>query len=101
VNHASLIVVTPEANDRYFAEVLRRRGRQVFWPQSCSLANSYYFDHHGDVRFDPAPTLETMWRGRHYPLSSYRLQTLAAAGVPAGSQNGLHSSELSVARTTN
>lgn len=55
VNHATLIEVTPEANDRYFAEVLRRRGRQVFWPQSCSLANSYYFDHHGDVRFDPAP----------------------------------------------
>ena len=101
MNHASLIEVTPEANDRYFAEVLHRRGRQVFWQQSCSLANSYYFDQHGDVPLRPSPTLETMWRSRHYPLSSYRLQTLAAAGVPAGSQNGLHSSELSVARTTN
>ncbi len=46
---ASLIEVKKEANDRYFAEMLKRRGRQIFWQQSCGLANSYYFDDHGDV----------------------------------------------------
>ena len=50
-----LIEVSREANDRYFAEMLRRRGRQIFWQPSCALANSYYFDPHGDVPFRPSP----------------------------------------------
>ena len=33
---ATLVEVTREANDRYFAEMLRRRGRQVFWQDGCA-----------------------------------------------------------------
>ena len=77
---AKLVEVRPEANDRYFAEMLRRRGRQVFWQGSCSLANSYYFDPHGDVPLRPSPTLETMWRSRRFPLSDYRFEQAATGG---------------------
>jgi cyclohexanone monooxygenase len=75
---ATMVEVTPEANDRYFAEVLRRRKDQVFWQDSCVLANSYYFDPaHGDVPLRPMPTLETMWRSRRFPLSDYRFESLS------------------------
>ena len=70
---ATLAEVTQQAHDRYFAEMLRRRGRQVFWNPSCQLANSYYFDEHGDVPLRPVPTLETMWRARRFDLDDYRL----------------------------
>jgi cation diffusion facilitator CzcD-associated flavoprotein CzcO len=69
---ATLVEVRPEANARYFAEMLRRRNRQVFWQPGCSLANSYYFDVHGDVPLRPVPTLETAWRSRRFPLADYR-----------------------------
>ncbi len=75
---ATLVEVTPEANDRYFAEMLRRRGRQVFWQGSCALANSYYFDPHGDVPLRPVSTIETMWRARRFPLQDYRFERLRA-----------------------
>jgi cyclohexanone monooxygenase len=78
-NRATLVEVTPEANHRYFAEMLRRRGRQVFWRDGCQLANSYYFDSHGDVPLRPVPTLETVWRSRRFPLEDYRLEQLPRA----------------------
>jgi cyclohexanone monooxygenase len=68
---ATSVEVTGAANDRYFAEMMRRRKRQIFWQESCGLANSYYFDDHGDVPLRPVPTLETMWRARHFPLADY------------------------------
>ncbi len=75
-NNATLIEVTKEANDRYFAEMLRKRGRQIFWQDGCALANSYYFDQHGDVPLRPTSTIETMWRARRFPLDDYRLERL-------------------------
>jgi cyclohexanone monooxygenase len=75
-NNATMIEVRKDANDRYFAEMLRRRGRQIFWQGSCAAANSYYFDSHGDVPLRPSPTIETMWRARRFPLADYRLERL-------------------------
>jgi hypothetical protein len=49
----------------------------VFFQDSCALANSYYFDEHGDVRFRASPTLETMWTSRRFPLSDYRFGAAA------------------------
>jgi cyclohexanone monooxygenase len=65
------VEVTAAANDRYFAEMLSRRGRQVFWQDSCSLANSYYFSPHGDVPLKPTTTVETFWRSNRFALSDY------------------------------
>jgi len=78
---ATLVEVTREANDRYFAEMLRRRARQVFWSASCVNANSYYFDKHGDVPLRPVTTLETMWRAHRFDLGDYRFA--APAREPA------------------
>jgi len=69
---ASRVEVTREANDRYFAEMMRKRHRQIFWQDSCKLANSYYFDKHGDVPLRPASTVEVYWRSRRFPLRDYR-----------------------------
>ena len=79
---ATVVEVTREANDRYFAEMLRRRTRQVFWQESCAQANSYYFDRHGDVPLRPVTTLETMWRASRFDLGDYRFTT-APAREPA------------------
>jgi len=69
--NASRVEVTQEANDRYFAEMMRKRHRQIFWQDSCKLANSYYFDKNGDVPLRPASTVEAYWRSRRFPLDDY------------------------------
>jgi cation diffusion facilitator CzcD-associated flavoprotein CzcO len=69
--NATRVEVTQEANDRYFAEMMRKRHRQIFWQDSCQLANSYYFDKNGDVPLRPATTAETYWRSRRFPLDDY------------------------------
>jgi cation diffusion facilitator CzcD-associated flavoprotein CzcO len=69
---ATRVEVTQEANDRYFAEMMRKRHRQVFWQDSCRLANSYYFDKNGDVPLRPATTLEAYWRSRRFAFDDYR-----------------------------
>jgi cation diffusion facilitator CzcD-associated flavoprotein CzcO len=76
---ATRVEVTREANDRYFAEMLRRRTHQVMWQDSCALANSYYFDKHGDVPLRPVTTLETIWRSRRFDLGDYRFSGVGAA----------------------
>src|SRR6185436_6093061 len=59
---ATRIEVTREANDRYFADMLRRRPRQIFFQGTCDGANSYYFDEHGDVPFRASTTIEAALR---------------------------------------
>jgi cation diffusion facilitator CzcD-associated flavoprotein CzcO len=70
--NAGRVEVTEEANERYFAEMMRKRHRQIFWQDSCRLANSYYFDRNGDVPLRPATTLHAYWRSRRFPLDDYR-----------------------------
>lgn len=72
---ATRVEVREEANDRYFREMLGRRHRQVFFQGTCSTANSYYFDRHGDVPLRPATTLEALWRSARYDLGDYRFGT--------------------------
>jgi cation diffusion facilitator CzcD-associated flavoprotein CzcO len=69
--NAARVEVTKEANDRYFAEMMRKRHTQIFWQDSCQLANSYYFDKNGDVPLRRASTVEAYWRSRRFPLADY------------------------------
>jgi cation diffusion facilitator CzcD-associated flavoprotein CzcO len=69
---ATRVEVTEEANSRYFAEMMRRRHRQVFWQDSCRLANSYYFDKNGDVPLRPTTTVEAYLRSRRFDLDDYK-----------------------------
>jgi cation diffusion facilitator CzcD-associated flavoprotein CzcO len=75
---ATRVEVRREANDRYFAEMMSRRRTQIVWQDSCSVANSYYFDKHGDVPFRPATSLETAWRSARFDLNDYRFERAAA-----------------------
>jgi hypothetical protein len=59
--------------------MLARRGTQIFWQESCSLANSYYFNKDGDVPLRPSPTLETAWRSARFDLDDYRFENGAVA----------------------
>lgn len=68
---ATRVEVSQAANDRFFAEMLRKRHRQIFWQDSCQLANSYYFDQNGDVPLRPTSTPEAVWRSRRFPLADY------------------------------
>ena len=68
---ATRVEVSREANDRYFAEMMSKRHRQVFWQESCQLANSYYFDRNGDVPLRPTSTPEAVLRSRRFPLEDY------------------------------
>lgn len=68
---ARRVEVRAEANDRYFAEMMRRRHRQIFWQPTCKNANSYYFDRNGDVPIRPTTTVEAYWRSRRFPLADY------------------------------
>ncbi|HEU4944997.1 MAG TPA: NAD(P)/FAD-dependent oxidoreductase [Solirubrobacterales bacterium] len=72
------VEVTPEANRRYFETMLARRGRQVFFRDSCATANSYYFDPRGDVPFRSATTLETAWHSARFDLDDYCFTRLGA-----------------------
>lgn len=72
--HANYVEITRQANDRFFAEMLKRRHRQVFWQPSCATANSYYFDKHGDVPLRPTTTLESFWRSRTFDLGDYSFE---------------------------
>lgn len=77
---STAVEVTAEANRRYFETMLARRGRQVFFRDSCASANSYYFDPRGDVPFRSATTPETVWRSARFDLDDYRFTRLP---VPA------------------
>jgi cation diffusion facilitator CzcD-associated flavoprotein CzcO len=68
---ATRVEVSQAANDRFFAEMMRKRHRQIFWQDSCALANSYYFDQNGDVPLRPTTTAEAIWRSRRFPLADY------------------------------
>ena len=75
--NSTLIEVKPEANDRYFETMLKRRHRQVFFTNNCSGANSYYFDHNGDVPLRAATSFEAYWQSNHYDINDYRFDRAA------------------------
>jgi hypothetical protein len=83
---AARIEVTPEANARYFAKVLGRRDKQVFFQGDCATSNSYYFDENGDVPLRPSPTIETMWDAAHFPLKDYRFSAIQAGPGEEGQE---------------
>lgn len=73
---ATRVEIRSVANDRYFAEMMRKRHRQIFWQDSCAQANSYYFDRNGDVPLRPASTLEADLRSRLFNLDDYAFSSV-------------------------
>ena len=71
---ATRIEVTRPANDRYAATMRARRPNSVFADASCSAANSYYFDQHGDTPFRHSTSVEARWRSSRFPITDYRFE---------------------------
>jgi cation diffusion facilitator CzcD-associated flavoprotein CzcO len=75
---ATLVEVTQEANDRFFAQMIGRQGNTIFFNNRCQTANSYYFDSNGDAPFvRPSTAVETWWRARHFDLDDYTYERVA------------------------
>ncbi|MEA2472242.1 MAG: hypothetical protein QOE06_157 [Thermoleophilaceae bacterium] len=76
---ATQVEITEEATDRYHAMVEKRMAGTLWFNSNCSGANSYYFDHHGDVPYArPTSGREAERASRTFPLSDYRYR----AGEP-------------------
>ena len=80
--------MTQEANDRFFEEMLSRRGNQIFWQSSCASANSYYFDKNGDVPLRPTTTLESAIRSRRFNLDDYTFDVKVVSSDDAHIREG-------------
>jgi len=80
---ASLVEVSEEATDRYHEGVLERMSGSLWFSNRCDRANSYYFDHHGDVPYvRPSSGREARTAARSFPLSDYRYESLRPAPEP-------------------
>ncbi|MDX6616000.1 MAG: hypothetical protein QOD60_1091 [Solirubrobacterales bacterium] len=70
---ATHVEVSEEATNHYHAKIMERMPKSVWMQSSCSLANSYYFDHHGDVPYmRPTSGREAQRAARSFPLEDYR-----------------------------
>jgi cation diffusion facilitator CzcD-associated flavoprotein CzcO len=77
---ATYVEVSEEATDRYHEHVLERMEGSLWFSNRCDGANSYYFDHHGDVPYvRPSSGREARKAARSFPLSDYRYDTLRGA----------------------
>ena len=74
---ATAVEVTQEATDRFFAFVEQRLEGSLWFASNCATANSYYFDHHGDVPYlRPTSARQAQRAARSFPLDDYRYRTL-------------------------
>ncbi len=86
---STLVEVRQGAHDRFFAEVMRRRGSQVFYNNSCGGSNSYYFDRHGDTPIlRPSSGIEAWWRAGHFDLDDYAYGALGERAPQVASERG-------------
>jgi cation diffusion facilitator CzcD-associated flavoprotein CzcO len=75
---ATEVEVTQDATDRFFAFVEKRMAGSLWFSSNCATANSYYFDHHGDVPFlRPTSGRQARRAAASFPLDDYRY------GVPS------------------
>jgi cation diffusion facilitator CzcD-associated flavoprotein CzcO len=78
---ATHVEITPQAVDRFHALVQKRMAGSLWFTSDCASANSYYFDHHGDVPFlRPTSGRQAQRASRSFPLEDYRYRSLA--GTP-------------------
>jgi hypothetical protein len=78
------VEVSEEATDRYHEGVLERMSGSLWFSNRCDGANSYYFDHHGDVPYVRPSSGREAWKAaRSFPLSDYRYDSLRRSPEPA------------------
>jgi len=71
--NATCVEVRQDVHDKFFKDTLKRQQNTIFMNHNCGLANSYYFDVHGDApMLRPSTSIESLWRAKHFPLDNYR-----------------------------
>jgi cation diffusion facilitator CzcD-associated flavoprotein CzcO len=79
---ATKVEVTEEATDRFHALVEKRMSGSLWFSSNCATANSYYFDHHGDVPFmRPTSGRQAHRASRSFPLDDYSYATAGGAAA--------------------
>ena len=69
---ATAVEVKEEAANRWTEFAVARLGRSLWQTGSCAIANSYYFDHHGDTPFlRPTSSTQARRAARSFPLDDY------------------------------
>jgi cation diffusion facilitator CzcD-associated flavoprotein CzcO len=64
--------LTPEATERFVGFVQERMAGSLWFSSNCATANSYYFDHHGDVPFlRPTSGRQARRAAATFPLDDY------------------------------
>lgn len=75
--HATAVEVTEEATATWTTRMRRRMDGSLMVHNNCGPANSYYFDHHGDVAFlRPTSSLAASRAARTFPLDDYVFTSL-------------------------
>jgi cation diffusion facilitator CzcD-associated flavoprotein CzcO len=75
---ATEVEVKQEATDRFFDFVEKRIARSLWFSSNCATANSYYFDHHGDVPFlRPTSGRQAERASRSFSLDDYSFRALS------------------------
>jgi cation diffusion facilitator CzcD-associated flavoprotein CzcO len=70
--HATTFEVSNAANDTYLHDMKRRVARSVFVNGNCALANSYYFNQHGEATLlRPMSTFAAFRQAGRFPLKDY------------------------------
>ena len=70
--NATTFEVSRTANDAYLRDMRRRVARSVFVNGNCALANSYYFNQHGEATLlRPTSTRAAFWQAGRFPLADY------------------------------
>jgi cation diffusion facilitator CzcD-associated flavoprotein CzcO len=73
---ATAVEVREQAADRWTKFATELLGRSLWSVGSCSTANSYYFDHHGDTPFLRPTSSRQAWRAaKTFPLEDYVFET--------------------------
>ncbi|MEX2196283.1 MAG: NAD(P)/FAD-dependent oxidoreductase [Thermoleophilaceae bacterium] len=81
---ATAVEVKPEALERFFALVEKRMATSLWFSSNCTSANSYYFDHHGDVPFlRPTSGRQAQRAARSFPLEDYDYRAPTPRPAPA------------------
>ena len=76
---ATSVEIKQHVHDDYFNDIQKRQKNTVFFNNNCGVANSYYFDVHGDApMLRPSTSIESLWRAKHFPLDNYHYTSLQA-----------------------
>jgi cation diffusion facilitator CzcD-associated flavoprotein CzcO len=75
---AETVEIRPEANARFLEFVRHRAATGLPRSPTCSTANTYYLDHHGEISLlRPTSSVQAWWASRRFSLDDYEYGAVA------------------------